>query len=596
MFLITIDNSKNAAVQTKNWKDPGAELYKQLLSSTSSNIPASTKDLEKQIKEKTYIGWTHFLQEAYLTAPVKNIKNSPHGVTPYNSSGCKYPHHVIVKDDPKNKNKVKLVIHIEGLKAAYKAAFRASDLKGDVKTHMERHLKDLGITVQFHHGEIYFEDTTIYQNFEDIEAFIENTLSIDLKHRKVTLGDMSWMMEKDCTITMLPDELAEVVRKLNKKIISTLIKNIHDKYESKHVDPLLEDSAIEELKKHLSGKGMGNLRLIKKSNSCSGRLTIAGTKLDWNFAKRRPGPIVIGRQLFEMLKKVESDLKNEINDKYKDIGKFRLTGDSSKHGMHHFEFKLTNDKATELWDGIFKTSNNKFNESTVEGDPIDDSDWSILMEYVDDELDWIEAFLMEGEETVEPSDHQTVATQIEPEKKSIPKQTDEKESDKNGVRRKKLYIAFIEWCKAYNPKNTFGSVFDSGAFRITYPFVPEEMRYFYRLANPLVCVLSGDLTFFPVSDLRKINVNNSRLNQLLIFAATPQNLRVFNVQDKKIYLANEQNNSIVLENVLGETFDLYIQKMIDQGDILHAPLEESMFKLNDISHDVDYILYIEEYV
>ena len=157
----------------------------------------------------------------------------------------------------------------------------------------------------------------------------------------------------------------------------------------------------------------------------------------------------------------------------------------------------------------------------------------------------------------------------------MPKQTDRAESDKNGVRRKKLYIAFIEWCKAYNNKNTFGSIFDKDAFKITYPFVPDEMRYFYRLANPILCVLSGNLTFFQVSELRKLNQSNHRMNEMLIFAATPNDMRVFNIKDKKVYRGTEENGQIKLNEVLGNTFDTYIQKMIDQGDILNGPIEES---------------------
>lgn len=164
----------------------------------------------------------------------------------------------------------------------------------------------------------------------------------------------------------------------------------------------------------------------------------------------------------------------------------------------------------------------------------------------------------------------------EPEKESMPKKTDKAESSKNGVRRKKLYIAFIEWCKEYNNKNTFGSIFDKDAFNVSYPFVPEEMRYFYRLANPMLCVLSGDLTFFPASELRKLNSKNSHLNEMMIFAATPNDVRVFNVKDKKIYLGTEENGAVKLGVVLGDTFDLYIQKMINKGDILNAPLEESV--------------------
>ena len=163
-----------------------------------------------------------------------------------------------------------------------------------------------------------------------------------------------------------------------------------------------------------------------------------------------------------------------------------------------------------------------------------------------------------------------------PKEESFPKQTDRAESDRNGVRRKKLYIAFIEWCKEYNSKNTFGSIFDKDIFHVTYPFVPEEMRYFYRLANPILCVLAADLTFFPVSELRKINSKNSHLDEMMIFAATPNDLRVFNKKDKKVYRATEENGEIKLAEMINDTFDNYIQKMIDKGDILNGPIEESV--------------------
>lgn len=159
---------------------------------------------------------------------------------------------------------------------------------------------------------------------------------------------------------------------------------------------------------------------------------------------------------------------------------------------------------------------------------------------------------------------------------SMPKQTDAKESSKNGIRRKKLYIAFIEWCKEYNNKNTFGSIFDKDAFNVTYPFVPEEMRYFYRLANPILCVLAGNLTFFQVSELRKLNSKNSKMNEMMIFAATETDFRVFNKKDKKVYRAIDKDGALTLMEPLGATFDIYIQNMIKKGDILNAPLNEGM--------------------
>lgn len=157
---------------------------------------------------------------------------------------------------------------------------------------------------------------------------------------------------------------------------------------------------------------------------------------------------------------------------------------------------------------------------------------------------------------------------------SMPDKADVVESNKNGVNRKKLYIAFIEWCKEYNPKNTFGSLFDKDVFTITYPFVPNEMRYFYRLANPALCVLSGDLTFFQVSELKKLNSKNSKMNELLIFAATPDDMRVFNTKDKKVYRGTDDNGNIKLNEALGDSFDLYIQNMIKKGDILNSSPEE----------------------
>jgi hypothetical protein len=74
--------------------------------------------------------------------------------------------------------------------------------------------------------------------------------------------------------------------------------------------------------------------------------------------------------------------------------------------------------------------------------------------------------------------------------------------------------------------------------------------------------------------LRKLNAKNTQMNELLIFAATPKDLRVFNKKDNKVYRGTEENGTIKLNETLGETYDLYIQKMIGKGDILNAPLEE----------------------
>ena len=162
-----------------------------------------------------------------------------------------------------------------------------------------------------------------------------------------------------------------------------------------------------------------------------------------------------------------------------------------------------------------------------------------------------------------------------PKEESYPKKIDRAEEDKNGVRRKKLYIAFIEWAKEYNPKNIFGSIFDKDVFQTVYPFVPQKMRYFYRLANPMLCVLSGNLTFFAAGELKKLNAKNSKLNEFMIFAATDNDLRVYNNADGKIYRAVEENGMIKLDVAIADTFDIYIQNMINQGDILNGPVDEN---------------------
>lgn len=177
----------------------------------------------------------------------------------------------------------------------------------------------------------------------------------------------------------------------------------------------------------------------------------------------------------------------------------------------------------------------------------------------------------------EPEESQTEEPpkEEEPKKESFPKQIDAEEKDKNGVRRKKLYIAFIEWAKKFNPKNTFGSVFDKDVFHVTYPFVPHDMRYFYRLANPILCVLAGHLTFFQLSELKKLNAQNNKLADMMIFAATDKDIRVFSNKDLKVYMATLEGNEIKLGRVLGNTFDTYIQSMIKQGDILNGPEEDN---------------------
>lgn len=143
------------------------------------------------------------------------------------------------------------------------------------------------------------------------------------------------------------------------------------------------------------------------------------------------------------------------------------------------------------------------------------------------------------------------------------------EDTKNGVNRKRLYIAFIEYAKSKNNKNTFGSIFDKDIFHNVYTFVPEDMRYFYRLANPMLCIID-DLIFFSVSELKQINIKNSNIDNELIFAATDKNVIFHSAIDGKVYLGDEKDGKLVVIEELAETFDLYIQGLIGNIDYLNG--------------------------
>jgi uridine kinase len=145
---------------------------------------------------------------------------------------------------------------------------------------------------------------------------------------------------------------------------------------------------------------------------------------------------------------------------------------------------------------------------------------------------------------------------------TMPKQTDADEEPKNGVARKALYIAFIEYAKSIRPKNTFGSFFDKDGFRVTYPFVPDKLRYFYRLANPLLCVLDNELTFFASSELGKVNKDNPQRANRFIFAAQSDSVIAYSVQGAMVEKVTEE---ALKANKPGEQlangFDKYLEQL-----------------------------------
>lgn len=152
-------------------------------------------------------------------------------------------------------------------------------------------------------------------------------------------------------------------------------------------------------------------------------------------------------------------------------------------------------------------------------------------------------------------------------KKEIKDPSKQIENEKNGVNRKRLYVSFIEFAKKENAKNLFSSIFDSNAFEHTFAFMPDDVRYFYRMANPVICVI-GDLVFFSLNEIKRVNEKNNMFPKYIVFASTDNYQVVLNLTNKKIYKAVLEKNQLVLKDMLDKSFDLYLQNLIGTRDFL----------------------------
>ena len=665
MGSLKINNSKDKAVKTGKWSNPGAKFYDTLLDSfyCEGDLPADSKELDKKIKDGNYIQWNDFLKEAYLIAPIKDIKNSPYGVTPFSRSGCKYPHHEIRNGE--------LVLSVPGVKAAYARAKQQGVYKGELKEHLDHHIKELGVLVNF--------EEKIESNFDDIYGYILERTGIDLFDdinedfmesseevftEKKTVDESiqesfdwieNFVYNEECRDQYLQENNYQVMMsRTNPQELMTWMKaNIRYGWRSSEDDRVhgtdeeddenyfykyyrlqspvkLAENKVgvcwdqcELERQWFSKNGIehGIFYIELQDEQCLPTHTFLVYHMHdgyWWFEHSWGNQM--GIRKYDDLKSLILDavIKHQIenNDRtspvyvswLKEPPSFGITCEEYMNYAHsqvqldvnnlpssfneninesYFveEIKIDNDSENDeppSLPGEEENPDSTTEETSVEEPASEEKPTTDEPPEIEDSTEEetpIEDQPVEEEEPVQqeeqPKKEEPVKKE-EPKPESLPKQTDKAESSKNGVRRKKLYIAFIEWCKEYNNKNTFGSIFDKDAFKVSYPFVPDEMRYFYRLANPMLCVLSGDLTFFPVAELRKLNSKNSKLDELMIFAATPNDLRVFNKKDKKVYRATEENGAIKLAEVLGDTYDTYIQKMINKGDILNGPIEESV--------------------
>ena len=107
---IQIDNKKEAAINGQSWDNPGKSLYGPIME--ASNKASLVKEAYLVVED----GWED--------APSEHLK---------------YPHHE-VKDG-------KLVLNVAGVKAAFARASQQDIVNGAVKKHLERHYRELGLSM-----------------------------------------------------------------------------------------------------------------------------------------------------------------------------------------------------------------------------------------------------------------------------------------------------------------------------------------------------------------------------------------------------------------------------------------------------------------
>ena len=125
---ISIDNSKESAVSGE-WSNPGQKLFKPITESSNAKS---------------------LLKEAYL---IGDYSDNEYEITKF-----KYPHHVI-RDG-------KLVVHKDGLQAAFQRAAQQGIVKGEVKSHLLKHYHELGLNTE-NFAEFGFSEDEFNQYFAE---------------------------------------------------------------------------------------------------------------------------------------------------------------------------------------------------------------------------------------------------------------------------------------------------------------------------------------------------------------------------------------------------------------------------------------------
>ena len=125
---ISIDNSKEAATSGA-WSNPGQKLFKPIIKASNAKS---------------------LLKEAYI---IGDFSDNDYEITKF-----KYPHHVI-RDG-------KLVVHKDGLQAAFSRAAQQGIVKGEVKSHLLKHYHELGLDTE-NFAEFGFSEEEFNQYFAE---------------------------------------------------------------------------------------------------------------------------------------------------------------------------------------------------------------------------------------------------------------------------------------------------------------------------------------------------------------------------------------------------------------------------------------------
>ena len=143
---------------------------------------------------------------------------------------------------------------------------------------------------------------------------------------------------------------------------------------------------------------------------------------------------------------------------------------------------------------------------------------------------------------------------------------DDRDQDNlDGNQRKEMYQRFADVMTQANRANVFGTIFDQDIFRSEYKIVPYEMRYFYRLQNP-VSVENGDLRFIPFgTELLEAQEKYQLGKKMFVFATNNDKPIFFNMLDKTIWFNDDK---------VGDTFDAFIENLTQNNGELNIDEEE----------------------